>query len=268
MAVNQKAALQLSPAGDLHGAGAGQRSAKINDEEVCCTWLQCPLGSIKRTSIPGATEFKHPQAVSFPASFRAVRHWPLATLVASVLTAALYARLDCIDRRTILRILCAVHLHDHPRLHLSMKGKQVVCSSSQLPDVDMIVPSTWSLNLAGRCCKNRNMTKQLAPSSSRPSPTFLPGAGRGASCPVHRWQQQLDSLEHGVGMLLQEVLLELGVGLIIVWVHHCGKAELDNLLAEDGDGESEAVPLLVDILDLDPRLHRSEQARHVFRPKW
>ncbi len=71
-----------------------------------------------------------------------------------------------------------------------------------------------------------------------------------------------------MGTLLQEVLLERGVGLISVWVHHGGKAELDSLLAEDGDGEIGAVSLLVDILDLEPRLHRSEQARQVFRPKW
>jgi hypothetical protein len=48
-------------------------------------------------------------------------------------------------------------------------------------------------------------------------------------------------------VLLQEILLQDDVGLVIVWVGDCVKAQLDDLLAEGGDGVVESVPLLHDI---------------------
>ena len=44
--------------------------------------------------------------------------------------------------------------------------------------------------------------------------------------------------------MLQEILLQHGVRLVIVWMGDCVETQLDDLLAEGGDGVVESIPLV------------------------
>ena len=48
--------------------------------------------------------------------------------------------------------------------------------------------------------------------------------------------------------MLQEALLELGVGLVLVQMRDSGEAQLDDLLAEGSDSKVEPVPLIIHVL--------------------
>ncbi len=79
--------------------------------------------------------------------------------------------------------------------------------------------------------------------------------------------QSLDPLIFRHSVLLQEILLQPRVWGVLVRVRHRGKTELNHLLAEGGDGEVEAVPLLKDLLGPESRFHVREPPGRVVCPE-
>jgi hypothetical protein len=68
-------------------------------------------------------------------------------------------------------------------------------------------------------------------------------------------------------MLLQEILLQHGVRLVIVWMSDCVETQLDDLLAEGGDGVVESVPLVHHPLGSEAGLHLGEPPGSVVCPE-
>ncbi len=68
-------------------------------------------------------------------------------------------------------------------------------------------------------------------------------------------------------MLLQEILLQDGERLVVVWMGDCVETQPDDLLAEGGDSVVEPVPLLHHPLGSEARLHVGEPPGGIVLPE-
>jgi hypothetical protein len=118
---------------------------------------------------------------------------------------------------------------------------------------------------AGSLCRKKKTKKQLASSSSGHSSIISARSCDRRQRPDH--QQPLNPLVLGESMLLQEILLQNGVRLVIVWMGDCMETQLDDLLAEGGDGVVEPVPLVHHPLGSEAGLHVGEPPGSVVCPE-
>ncbi len=119
-------------------------------------------------------------------------------------------------------------------------------------------PSSWMRSQAGSLYRKKSRRPGTAPSSP-------PGAVRGQ--PRANRQQPLDPLVLGESMLLQEILLQNGVRFVVVWMGNCVETQLDDLLAEGGDGVVEPVSLVHHPLGSEAGLHVGEPPGGVVCPE-
>ena len=109
--------------------------------------------------------------------------------------------------------------------------------------------SNRTCNQVGSCCRKRKIDEEAAGLLViRASSIISASSCVGQRLPNTPTKCSLSTLIFGEGVLLQEELLELGVGLVLVQMRDGGEAQLDDLLAEGSDSKVEPVPLLVHVL--------------------